>query len=161
MTDRTFTISSNLGAIAEDTENTMTISSSPWLIKGMVIMVSSTISGMGEGTNAATCVITAVNSATEIKVRWLRENSTSAVTVDGSSTAVNAQVIGTAYGEGTGAPDVFSQELDNDFGFTQIFKTACEMTNTARATVYRGYADEWDRIWNLKLREHKVVWSAC
>ena len=156
MTDRTFTISSNLGAIAEDTENTMTISSSPWLIKGMVIMVSSTISGMGEGTNAATCVITAVNSATEIKVRWLRENSTSAVTVDGSSTAVNAQVIGTAYGEGTGAPDVFSQELDNDFGFTQIFKTACEMTNTARATVYRGYADEWDRIWNLKLREHKV-----
>ena len=152
MTDRTFTISSNLGAIAEDTENTMTISSSPWLIKGMVIMVSSTISGMGEGTNAATCVITAVNSATEIKVRWLRENSTSAVTVDGSSTAVNAQVIGTAYGEGTGAPDVFSQELDNDFGFTQIFKTACEMTNTARATVYRGYADEWDRIWNLKLR---------
>ena len=156
MTDRTFTISSNLGAIAEDTENTMTISSSPWLIKGMVIMVSSTISGMGEGTNAATCVITAVNSATEIKVRWLRENSTSAVTVDGSGTPVNAQVIGTAYGEGTGAPDVFSQELDNDFGFTQIFKTACEMTNTARATVYRGYADEWDRIWNLKLREHKV-----
>jgi hypothetical protein len=156
MTDRTFTISSNLGAIAEDTTDTMTISSSPWLIKGMVIMVSSTISDMGEGTNAATCVITAVNSATEIEVRWLRENSTSAVTIDGSSTAVNAQVIGTAYGEGTGAPDVFSQELDNDFGFTQIFKTACEMTNTARATVYRGYADEWDRIWNLKLREHKV-----
>ena len=156
MTDRTFTISSNLGAIAEDTEDIMTISSSPWLIKGMVIMVSSTISGMGEGTNAATCVITAVNSATEIEVRWLRENSTSAVTIDGSGTAVNAQVIGTAYGEGTGAPDVFSQELDNDFGFTQIFKTACEMTNTARATVYRGYADEWDRIWNLKLREHKV-----
>jgi hypothetical protein len=30
------------------------------------------------------------------------------------------------------------------------------MTNTARATVYRGYADEWQRIWNLKLREHKV-----
>ena len=156
MTDRTFTISSNLGAIAEDTTDTMTISSSPWLIKGMVIMVSSTISGMGEGTNAATCVITSVNSATEIEVRWLRENSTSAVTIDGSGTPVNAQVIGTAYGEGTGAPDVFSQELDNDFGFTQIFKTACEMTNTARATVYRGYADEWDRIWNLKLREHKV-----
>ena len=31
-----------------------------------------------------------------------------------------------------------------------------ELTNTARATVYRGYASEWDRIWNLKLREHKV-----
>jgi len=156
MTDRTFTTSSNLGAIAEDTEDTMTISSSPWVIKGMVLMVSSTISGMGEGTNAATCVVTAVNSATEIKVRWLRENATSAVSIDGSSTAVNVQVIGSAFAEGSGAPDVFSQQLDNDYGFTQIFKTACEMTNTARATQYRGYADEWQRIWNLKLREHKI-----
>ena len=156
MTDRTFTTSSNLGAIAEDTTDTMTVSSSPWLIKGMVVMVSSTVTGMGEGTNAATCVITAVNSATEVEVRWLRENSTSAVSIDGSSTAVNCQVIGTAYAEGSGAPDVFSQELDNDYGYTQIFKTACEMSNTARATVYRGYADEWQRIWNLKLREHKV-----
>ena len=51
---------------------------------------------------------------------------------------------------------MFSQELDNDYGYTQIFKTACEMSNTARATVYRGYADEWARIWNLKLREHKI-----
>ena len=156
ITDRTFTTSSNLGAIAEDTYDTMTISSSGWLIKGMVVMVSSTVSGMGEGTNAATCVITAVNSATEIQVRWLRENSTSAVTINGSSTAVNCQVIGTAYKEGSGAPDVWSQELDNDYGYTQIFKTACEMSNTARATVYKGYASEWDRIWNLKLREHKI-----
>jgi len=156
MTDRSFTTSSNLGAIAEDTTDTMTISSSPWIIKGMVLMVSSTISGMGEGTNAATCVVTGVNSATEIEVRWLRENSTSAVTIDGSGTAVKCQVIGTAFAEGSGAPDVFSQKLDNDYGFTQIFKTACEMSNTARATVYRGYADEWQRIWNLKLREHKI-----
>jgi len=156
ITDRTFTTSSNLGAIAEDTTDTMTVSSSPWLIKGMVVMVSSTVSGMGEGTNAATCVITGVNSATEIEVRWLRENSTSAVSIDGSSTAVNCQVIGTAYAEGSGAPDVWSQELDHDYGYTQIFKTACEMTNTARATVYRGYSDEWARLWNLKLREHKI-----
>ena len=156
ITDRSFTTSSNLGAIAEDTTDTMTVSSSPWLIKGMVVMVSSTVSGMGEGTNAATCVITSVNSATEVEVRWLRENSTSAVSIDGSSTAVNCQVIGTAYAEGSGAPDVWSQKLDNDYGYTQIFKTAAEMTNTSRATVYRGYADEWQRIWNLKLREHKV-----
>jgi len=156
ITDRSFTTSSNLGAIAEDTTDTMTVSSSPWLIKGMVVMVSSTVSGMGEGTNAATCVITSVNSATEVEVRWLRENSTSAVSIDGSSTAVNCQVIGTAYAEGSGAPDVWSQKLDNDYGYTQIFKTAAEMTNTSRATVYRGYADEWQRIWNLKLREHKI-----
>jgi len=30
------------------------------------------------------------------------------------------------------------------------------MSNTAIATRYRGYANEWERIWALKLREHKV-----
>jgi len=67
-----------------------------------------------------------------------------------------AQVIGTQFDEGSGSPDTWSGELDDDFGYTQIFKTAAEMTNTAIATRYRGYADEWSRIWALKLREHKV-----
>ena len=69
---------------------------------------------------------------------------------------VSCTVIGTSFAEGTGSPDVWSEELENDYGYTQIFKTACEMSNTSRATKYRGYADEWQRIWNLKLREHKV-----
>ena len=30
------------------------------------------------------------------------------------------------------------------------------MTNTAYATRYRGYAEEWNRIWATKLREHKI-----
>jgi len=66
------------------------------------------------------------------------------------------QVIGTSFEEGSGSPDVWSKSLDDDYGYTQIFKTAAEMTNTAIATKYRGYANEWQRIWNLKLREHKV-----
>ena len=67
------------------------------------------------------------------------------------------QIIGTSFAEGSGSPDVWSSQLDDDFGYCQIFKTAAEMTNTAIATNNRGYANEWDRIWNLKLREHKVV----
>ena len=51
---------------------------------------------------------------------------------------------------------VWSSEIEDDFGYTQIFKTAAEMTNTAIATNYRGYANEWNRIWAMKLREHKV-----
>jgi len=66
------------------------------------------------------------------------------------------QIIGTSFAEGSGSPDVWSSQIDDDFGYTQIFKTAAEMTNTAIATNYRGYANEWNRIWNLKLREHKV-----
>tara|TARA_R100001015_G_C4634928_1_gene202719 strand:+ start:5161 stop:6579 length:1419 start_codon:yes stop_codon:yes gene_type:complete len=65
-------------------------------------------------------------------------------------------VIGTSFEEGSGSPDVWSGQLDDDYGYTQIFKTAAEMTNTAIATKYRGYANEWQRIWNMKLREHKV-----
>tara|TARA_Y100001970_G_C14258091_1_gene877145 strand:+ start:5018 stop:6466 length:1449 start_codon:yes stop_codon:yes gene_type:complete len=68
----------------------------------------------------------------------------------------NCQVIGTSFGEGTGSPDAWSNEIEDDFGYTQIFKTAAEMSNTAIATRYRGYANEWERIWALKLREHKV-----
>ena len=66
------------------------------------------------------------------------------------------QIIGTSFAEGSGSPDVWSSQLDDDYGYPQIFKTAAEMTNTAIATNYRGYANEWNRIWNLKLREHKV-----
>ena len=66
------------------------------------------------------------------------------------------QIIGTSFEEGTASPDTFSDSLDDGFGYTQIFKTACELTNTAIATRHRGYANEFDRIWAQKLREHKI-----
>jgi len=65
-------------------------------------------------------------------------------------------VIGTSFDEGSGSPDAWSGQMDDDFGYTQIFKTAAEMSNTAIATKYRGHADEWSRVWSHKLREHKV-----
>ena len=66
------------------------------------------------------------------------------------------QIIGTSFAEGTASPDTFSDDLDDGFGYTQIFKTACELTNTAIATRHRGYSNEFDRIWAQKLREHKI-----
>ena len=66
------------------------------------------------------------------------------------------QVIGTSFQEGSASPDAWSSEIEDNYGYTQIFKTACEMSNTAIATRYRGYANEWERIWAMKLREHKV-----
>ena len=152
MTDRSFVISTELAAVSEGATVTATISAAqPWLIKGMVISVES-LTGNSGAPNHANARIEAVNSSTSIDIKWLTNPGSDANPVAGAK----ATVIGTAFGEGSGAPDVFSQELDNDYGFTQIFKTACEMSNTARATVYRGYSDEWQRIWNLKLREHKV-----
>jgi|TARA_Y100000034_G_scaffold136489_1_gene213291 hypothetical protein len=66
------------------------------------------------------------------------------------------QIVGSSFEEGGTAPGFWSGGIDDRFGYTQIFKTACYMTGTAMATKYRGYASEWDRVWNLKLREHKV-----
>ena len=151
-TDRSFVISTNLAAVSAGAIVTATISAAQsWLVKCMVIAVESDTGNSG-GPNHATARIEAVNSSTSIDIKWLTNPGSDA---DPAGDA-KAQVIGTSFAEGSGAPDVWSQELDHDYGYTQIFKTACEMSNTARATVYRGYADEWQRIWNVKLREHKV-----
>ena len=158
-TDRSFNITTNLAAVSTGAVVSATLSAAqPWLIKGMVIQISS-ITGNSGAPNHANAIITAINSTTSIDIKWLTNpgsNADPAAYVSAASMEGIGQVIGTAYAEGTGAPDVWSQELDHDYGYTQIFKTACEMSNTARATVYKGYSDEWQRIWNLKLREHKV-----
>tara|TARA_R110002110_G_scaffold243709_1_gene460278 strand:+ start:1138 stop:2463 length:1326 start_codon:yes stop_codon:yes gene_type:complete len=151
-TDRSFVISTDLAAVSAGATVTATISAAQsWLIKGMVLQVQS-VTGNSGNVNHATARIEAVNSSTSIDIKWLTNPGSDA----NPASSAKCQVIGTSFGEGTGAPDVWSQELDHDYGYTQIFKTACEMSNTARATVYRGYADEWQRIWNLKLREHKI-----
>lgn len=64
--------------------------------------------------------------------------------------------VGTAHAEGSSFPSTFK---DSPYlvrtGYTQIFKTTCQMTNTARATQLKLVPDEWARIWKNKLIEHK------
>jgi hypothetical protein len=167
ITDRSFQIKNGGTETlpAAGTNYTLTVdtggnSSVNWLIKGMVVEFAQNVNKDGgtdtESVSRATARIESVvhNSAdTTLVVKTIAHTSGSTTTLDNDGDAV---VIGTSFEQGSGAPDVWSQELDNDYGYTQIFKTACEMSNTARATVYRGYADEWARLWNLKLREHKV-----
>ena len=126
-----------------------------WLVPGMVIACGTVDTSTAQPEWCTVRIESVVDSGaySTATVRTIAKASAAALTVPNNA---KCTVIGTAFEEGTGAPDVWSQKLDNDYGYTQIFKTACEMSNTARATVYRGYADEWQRIWNLKLREHKV-----
>ena len=162
MTDRSFFMQTNAAATNVGSTDVWTVATASggstgvsWLLKGMVIMVDVAGAGGGGEKNHCNCRIEQVSAdGRSITIKWLSEPT--ATDIDGSSTNIQCQVIGTSFAEGSGAPDVFSQELDDDFGYTQIFKTACEMSNTAMATRYRGYADEWARIWNLKLREHKI-----
>jgi hypothetical protein len=65
-------------------------------------------------------------------------------------------VVGSAHPEGSTFPDTWKDSPFKDvYGLTQIFKTTCQMTNTARATQLKLVADEWARMWKQKLIEHK------
>ena len=158
MTDRAFLLSGShsipaAGSTLSYTVDTSGGASVDWLVKGMVFAV-----GYEENNSPETIIVRVETSPVDAGSTTTFTGKTISA-VDGAETGADnakCQVIGTSYAEGTGAPDVWSEELDNDYGYTQIFKTACEMSNTARATRYRGYADEFQRIWNLKLREHKV-----
>ena len=130
-----------------------------FLVKGMVLSFNSFTGVSG---NDYSSIIVRIESAPSDQGTSTTFNG-KVLSVPGNVSGDNiiadndkAQVIGTQFDEGSGSPDTWSGTLDDDFGYTQIFKTAAEMTNTAIATRYRGYADEWSRIWALKLREHKV-----
>ena len=131
-----------------------------WLVKGMVFAVqTSKETSTDEKASQVNFRIEAISvggSSTTLTAKCLAEANTGYADFDHIEDNDECQVIGTSFAEGSGSPDVWSSQLDDDFGYCQIFKTAAEMTNTAIATNYRGYANEWDRIWNLKLREHKV-----
>jgi len=162
ITDRSFRIQAAVTLSAAGSLTTVTFdteggASVDWLVKGMVVAVGED----DDSTNQPAHNIVRIESLTDsgayttAVVRTISKAGAASaeLAVDDNT---KCMVVGTSFEEGSGSPDVWSRELDNDYGYTQIFKTACELTNTARATRYRGYADEWQRIWNLKLREHKV-----
>tara|TARA_R110000824_G_scaffold107621_5_gene253998 strand:+ start:3249 stop:4613 length:1365 start_codon:yes stop_codon:yes gene_type:complete len=140
------------------TVDTSSGASVDWLVKGMVFSVN-TIDSAAGWAQVLVRVDTAVtdngsDSSFTGKVIDVSNSGISNYNVIADN--LKCQVIGTAFAEGTGSPDAWSNEIEDDFGYTQIFKTSAEMSNTSMATRYRGYASEWDRIWALKLREHKV-----
>jgi hypothetical protein len=67
------------------------------------------------------------------------------------------QVIGSAWGEGTDSPIGWEDKIFDREGYCQIFKTGMNIfSGTSLATEYRGIANEFQRIWQDKLMEHKM-----
>lgn len=67
------------------------------------------------------------------------------------------QVIGSAYAEGSDSPVGWEDKLFDREGYCQIFKTGMNIfSGTSMATEYRGIANEFQRIWQDKLMEHKM-----
>lgn len=176
ITTRNFLLAADVNggsAVTADSSHTFTVdadtatggvgsggSAVDFLIKGMVFAVNTTTGAPTNGYAQALVRIetnpTSGASSTTFtgKVVELSNSNVSGYNVIANNDV--CQVIGTAFGEGSASPDTFSTEIEDDFGYTQIFKTACELSNTAIATRYRGYANEFERIWATKLREHKV-----
>lgn len=124
-----------------------------YLIKGMVIAIK-TADAYG---NAIVRVETSPQddgASTSFTAKVVSVSNASGS--DAISAEDRCQIIGSAYAEGTGSPDTFSDSFDDNFGYTQIFKTAAEITNTAMATQLRGSANEFERVLAQKMREHKI-----
>jgi len=165
-TDRSFLLAAAVNggsAVSAGSSYTFTVDTSggasvDWLIKGMVFVVSTVDSAAGIGHTIARVdsSVSDLGSSSSFTGKIIDVSNSNVSGYNVLADNDSCQIIGTSFEEGSGAPDVWSSELEDNYGYTQIFKTACEMTNTAIATRYRGYADEWSRIWADKLREHKV-----
>jgi len=127
-----------------------------YLVKGMVFAVETVTNKSLVQFRVESVTHNAADTTVSARCIALTDASSGGSGYNDVADTDECQIIGTSFAEGSGSPDVWSSQLDDDFGYTQIFKTSAEMTNTAIATNYRGYANEWNRIWNLKLREHKV-----
>ena len=68
-----------------------------------------------------------------------------------------AQIIGSSHAEGGTAPDGWRDEFYSREGYCQIFKTGVPLfSGTSLATRYRGDANEYMRVYQEKLMEHKM-----
>ena len=164
-TNRSFQLANAPGAVAAGSSYSFSVddgASSPasidWLQKGMVFAVQTADASTGLANVIVRVASSVVDAGTSSSFTG-QVVSISNTGPAGAGTIADddpCQVIGTSFEEGSGAPDVFSTEIEDNYGYTQIFKTAAEMTGTALATRFRGYEYEWNRIWSEKLREHKV-----
>jgi len=164
-TSREFFIDGAVGTVVAGTDYTITVddnASSPasidFLVKGMVLAVrtvgDSDTAGYGNAILRVESAPVDNGADTSFTAKCISVSG-----VSGSNSIADndrCQIIGSAYAEGTGAPDVFSEGIDDGFGYTQIFKTAAEITNTAYATQLRGYSNEFERVLAMKMREHKI-----
>ena len=161
-TSRNFFLAAAEAALVAGSSYTIAVddgsTSIDWLIKGMVIAIETVDDTNGKAYTTVRIEDTPVDagSTTTFTGKVVATSSSSITGYGAAADDAPCTVVGTAFEEGSGSPDTWSSQLDDEFGYTQIFKTAAEMTNSAIATNYRGYANEWQRIWNLKLREHKV-----
>ena len=80
-----------------------------------------------------------------------------ATTLGSAGKSADCQVIGSAFGEATTAPDGWIDKISAVEFYMQIFKTSVPlMSGSAQATRYRGFADEFQRVYAQHVLSHKM-----
>ena len=76
---------------------------------------------------------------------------------DATAASADCQVVGSAFGEATTAPDGWVDKISDAEFYMQIFKTAVPlMSGSAQATRYRGFSDEYQRLYTQHVMSHKM-----
>jgi hypothetical protein len=97
------------------------------------------------------------DNKTNIAGEMLTAVGTTIPTATVFSAGNKGQVIGSAWAEGTDTPVGWEDYMYDREGYTQIFKTGMNIfSGTSLSTEYRGIANEFQRIWQDKLMEHKM-----
>ena len=84
--------------------------------------------------------------------------STTGLGVAGATGAsADCQIVGSAFAEASTAPDGWVDKISDAEFYMQIFKTSVPlMSGSAQATKYRGFADEYQRLYTQHVMSHKM-----
>jgi hypothetical protein len=122
-----------------------------FLVEGLIVGIEDTAGEVRRFRVNATPSVT--SGAGVLEVAFMALFSATCTFADDAKAAV----IGSSHAEGTNAPDGWQDAIMDREGYCQIFKTAMNMfSGTAMATEYRGLSNEYQRVWQDKLMEHKM-----
>ena len=75
----------------------------------------------------------------------------------GAGQNADCQIVGSAFAEASTAPDGWVDKISDAEFYMQIFKTSVPlMSGSAQATKYRGFADEYQRLYTQHVMSHKM-----
>lgn len=136
-----------------------------WLVDGLIIACEVTYDADGAGSASAaekviknfkvSSAVASTGICTLTSVEDFIEGSV--VTLEVLADGYKGQVVGSQWAEGSQAPDGWRDELSDTEFYAQIFKTSVPlMSGSAMATKYRGFPNEWKRIYAEHVMAHKM-----
>ena len=133
-----------------------------FVVEGDIIRVKCWFLLDGTGTDTAegtyNAEVVGVPSGNEVKLKLIDTTVTASTSKIAFERGTDKfPIVGSAFSEATGAPEGWKDKLSDSEGYCQIFKTSIPLfSGSAQATRYRGIANEYQRVWQEKLIEHKM-----